>query len=56
MGMDKIIGAVQILLQYFNDLFIILGILIQISLCEFTSIVDRFIYLLDCIFVNKLQI
>ena len=41
-GLDKIIERVQILLQYFNVLRI---------LWEFISIVDRFIYLLDCIFV-----
>ena len=35
---------------------IILRILIQISLWEFTSIVDRFIYLLDCIFVSLCEI
>ena len=39
--------------KYFTN---ILRILIQISLWEFISTVDRYIYLLDCIFVTLFQI
>ena len=50
-GLDKIIGRVQDLLRYFNDLLYTKNIDPNFITEVFISIVDRFIYLFECIFV-----